>query len=266
MNERAEVEPKRQDAFAWLKNGLSYARSLVFTNPLIYLYTGVMGTFSLVGSIVDSGGRWQHGCARVWSWLILKTSRIAVQVEGLENVRADRPTIYCVNHPSAMDIPILFVHLRVPFRFLSKRVLFHVPFLGWHLRRSGHIPVERSRPHEAMKSFELAVRKIREGRSVVLFPEGARSRGGTGGWENSREARFLRRLANGFANRLPGRGGAGAAGSDYAEWNSRTRDVLLPRCSYHVRPGKPEMIIHPPIETDGLTPGDGPQAIGRRGV
>ena len=239
MNERAAVEPKRQDAFAWLKNGLSYARSLVFTNPLIYLYTGVMGTFSLVGSIVDSGGRWQHGCARVWSWLILKTSRIAVQVEGLENVRADRPTIYCVNHPSAMDIPILFVHLRVPFRFLSKRVLFHIPFLGWHLRRSGHIPVERSRPHEAMRSFELAVRKIREGRSVVLFPEGARSRDGRlGGFKRGTFLLAVEAQVPLVPITLNG-----------------TRDVLLPG-SYHVRPGKPEMIIHPPIETDGLTPGD----------
>ena len=79
MNERAEVGPIRQHAFVLLKNGLSYARSLVFTNPLIYLYTGVMGTLSLIGSIVDSGGRWQHGCARVWSWLILKTGRIAVR-------------------------------------------------------------------------------------------------------------------------------------------------------------------------------------------
>ena len=239
MNGRAEVGPNRQHAFVRLKNGLSYARSLVFTNPLIYLYTGVMGTLSLIGSIVDSGGRWQHGCARVWSWLILKTGRISVRVEGGENVRADRPTIYCVNHPSAMDIPILFVHLPVPFRFLAKKVLFHVPFLGWHLRRSGHIPVERGRPHEAMKTFELAVRKIREGRSVVLFPEGVRSRDGRLG-EFKRGTFLLAVEAQVPLVPITLNG---------------TRNVLEPD-SYHVRPGKPEMIIHSPIETAGLTAKD----------
>ncbi len=238
MNERTELKSKHRDILKCLKDGLSYARSLFFTNPLIYFYTGVMGSLSLIGSIVDSGGRWQHTCARTWSWLILKTSRITVEVEGEENVHVNRPTIYCVNHPSAMDIPILFVHLKVPFRFLSKRVLFHVPFLGWHLRRSGHIPVERGKPHDAMRSFELAARKIREGRSVVLFPEGARSPEGQLG-EFKRGTFLLAVEAQAPVVPITLNG---------------TRDTLPPG-SYHVRPGTPEMIIHPPIKTDGLTTG-----------
>ena len=136
---------------AGFRYGLSYLRSLLFTAPLIYFYTAACGTASLAGSIFDGSGRWQHGCARFWSWLILKTGRIRVRVEGLENVPRNQSAVFCVNHQSALDIPILFVRLPVRFRFLAKRSLFHLPFLGWHLRRSGHIPVERERPDRGVR-------------------------------------------------------------------------------------------------------------------
>lgn len=228
------IKDRIQESRAW--ELLSYARSLLFTNLLIYLYTGVMGTLSLLGSLFDPRGRWQHGCARTWSWLILKTSGIRVRVEGLEHVDPQRTTIYCVNHPSAMDIPILFVNLPVQFRFLAKRPLFRLPFLGWHLRRSGHIPVDRVHPREALKSLDDAAHKIRNGRSVVLFPEGTRSRDGS---------------------MLPFKGGsfylAVRAGVPIVPITlNGSRAVLKPN-SYHVRPGQTEMIIHSPIPTEGLT-------------
>src|SRR4051794_37496220 len=78
---------------------LSYARSLIFTNPLIYLITAVLATGSLIGSLFDSRGRWQHACTRAWAWLILKTSRIKVRVEGLEHMRPGETVIFCANHP-----------------------------------------------------------------------------------------------------------------------------------------------------------------------
>ena len=218
---------------------LSYLRSLVFTNPLIYLYTVVCGTLSLCGSIVDSRGRWQHKCARMWSGLILRTSGIRVELQGMENVSPYKTMIYCVNHPSAMDIPIIFASLPIQFRFFAKRSLFHVPFLGWHLRRSGHIPVDRARPREAMKGFDQAARRIREGNSVVMFPEGGRSR---------------------TTDMRPFKGGsfylAIIAGVPIVPITlNGTRYVLEPD-TYHVRAGITEMIVHPPISTAGLTLGD----------
>jgi len=217
----------------------SYARSLIITDNLIYLYTAILATVSLLGSFFDRDGRWQHGCARLWSWLILKTSGIRVRVEGLGNL-PQGTAIFCVNHPSAADIPILLVCLPVQFRFLAKRELFQLPFLGWFLRRAGHISVERSRPHEARQSFEEAADRIRQGTPVVLFPEGHRSR-----------------VAGEV---LPFKSGsfhlAIRAGVPIVPITlNGTRYVHEPD-TLHLRSGQTEMIIHPPIPTAGLTRDD----------
>lgn len=215
---------------------LSYARSLLFTNLLIYFYTAVCGTASLLGSLFDPEGRWQHACARTWSWLILRTSGVRVRVEGLQHVHPDNTTIYCVNHQSAMDIPVLFKSLPVQFRFVAKRSLFNIPFMGWHLRRSGHIPVDPDRPREALKSMKKAAQEIREGKSVLLFPEGHRSRSG---------------------ELLPFKSGsfyiAILAGVPIVPITLNGTSHVLKPDTYHVRSGRAEMIVHPAIDTRGLT-------------
>ena len=219
-----------------MKVSLSYVRSLLFTNLLIYFYTAVCGTVSLLGSVFDAQGRWQHACARTWSWLILKTSGIRVRVKGLEHVHPGQTAIYCVNHQSAMDIPVLFVNLPVQFRFAAKRLLFNMPFMGWHLRRSGHIPVERDRPREALKSMKRVAQEIREGKSVLLFPEGHRSRNG----------QMLPFKAGSFYIAI-------LAGVPIVPITLNGTAYVLKPDTYHVRAGQTDMIVHPAIETQGLT-------------
>ena len=128
---------------------LSYVRSLFITAPLIFLYTAVMGSISVASSLVDPCGRIQHECSRVWAKMILWTSRVRVQVNGAEHVKAGRPYVLCANHQSHMDIPILLAGVPFQFRFAAKRELFRYPFLGWHLRRSGHLSINRENPHAA---------------------------------------------------------------------------------------------------------------------
>src|SRR5687767_4963259 len=94
---------------------LGYARSLFITAPLILLYTGVMGSISVASSLLDSRGRIQHACARIWSKMILWTSGVNIRVTGLENVQPGVPYVICINHQSHMDIPIVLATL--PFQF-----------------------------------------------------------------------------------------------------------------------------------------------------
>jgi 1-acyl-sn-glycerol-3-phosphate acyltransferase len=135
-----------------------------------------------------------------------------------------------------MDIPILFVNLPVQFRFVAKRSLFRMPFMGWHLKRSGHIPVDRERPRGAIRSLDAAAEKIRAGSSVMLFPEGHRSRNGKMGQFKS--GSFYLAIQAGVPV-VP------------ITLNG-TRAVLKPD-TYHVRAGQTEMIVHPAIPTSGLT-------------
>src|SRR5438105_8481526 len=100
---------------------LSYARSLLITAPLIFLYTGIMGSLSVASSLIDSRGRIQHGCSRIWARMILGTARVRVRVHGLENVKPGCPYVLCVNHQSHMDIPVVLAALPFQFRFAAKK-------------------------------------------------------------------------------------------------------------------------------------------------
>ncbi|MFB3920753.1 MAG: lysophospholipid acyltransferase family protein [Terriglobia bacterium] len=246
MEPSPAIPAKSSEAAPGVREVFSYWRSLLITNNLIYLYTGIMGTLSLTGSLFDSGGRWQHACARLWSWLILKTSGIRVRVEGMEHIQRGAPAIFCVNHQSSMDIPVLLVSLPFQFRFVAKRSLFRYPFMGWHLRRSGHISVERNRPGEARKSIDEAAEKIRDGYPVVIFPEGGRSRTGE----------ILPFKAGAF--HLAIRSGVPI----HPVTLNGTMAVLRPD-TVHIRPGQVEMIVHAAILTAGLAADDSKELAGR---
>jgi 1-acyl-sn-glycerol-3-phosphate acyltransferase len=215
---------------------LGYARSLLITAPLIFLYTGVMGSISLASSLLDSHGRIQHACARVWSKMILWTCRVKLRVTGLENVKLGVPYVLCVNHQSHMDVPIVLAALPFQFRFAAKKQLFRYPFLGWHLRRSGHVPIDRENPHAAVKSLREAADKIREGTPVVIFPEGGTSQDGS---------------------ILPFKGG-GFMLATRSEVEAipvtirGSRAVLVPR-TYYARAGRVEVEVGRPIVSRGLS-------------
>jgi 1-acyl-sn-glycerol-3-phosphate acyltransferase len=218
---------------------LSYVRSLVITAPLIFFYTAVMGSVSVASSVVDSSGKIQHACARIWSRLILWTSGIRLKVEGLERLRANVPYVLCANHQSHMDTPIMLAALPFQFRFAAKKELFRYPFLGWHLRRSGHIPIDRENPHAAVKSLLEAAAKIRRGMPVLIFPEGGTSIDG-------RIKPFKR-------------GSFMLATESSAEVVPVTirgsRRVLAPK-TYHVKSGRVEVKVGAPISVIGSSAAD----------
>jgi 1-acyl-sn-glycerol-3-phosphate acyltransferase len=133
---------------------------------------------SLLGSLLSRGGRIQHFCMRRWSRDNLWLSRARVEIEGLEHVDRRRPQIFVANHSGLHDILSLAAHLPIQFRWIAKKQLFNVPFMGWHMRRSGYIPIDRENPREAARSIVAAAGTIAGGVSAIAFPEGTRSRTG----------------------------------------------------------------------------------------
>jgi 1-acyl-sn-glycerol-3-phosphate acyltransferase len=148
-------------------------RTVFFLIPAIAVYTIVLGTASLVSAVIDRSGSFAHGCARVWSWLILATTGVEVEASGLERLDVGSSYLFAVNHQSIYDIPILFWSLPLQLRILAKASLGRFPFLGWHLARTGHVLVDRRNPGPQI--FRKVRGLMQAGVSLMVFPEGTRS-------------------------------------------------------------------------------------------
>jgi 1-acyl-sn-glycerol-3-phosphate acyltransferase len=214
---------------------MSRLRSALFTAPLIVLSTIVMGTLSLLVSLFDGSGNTQHKVARLWARSLLAFSFIRVRVEGLEKLDPGASYVFVSNHQSLMDIPAILSRLPYQFRFFAKKGLFKIPFLGAHLKRAGHLPVDRSNARNSLKSMSEGGRMIAErGVSLLLFPEGGRAPKG------------LREFKEGAAYIAIK---SGAAVVPMAICGMRE---LLPMDSLHIRSGCVRLRIGAPISTAGM--------------
>ena len=117
--------------------------------------------------------------ARIWSGWILGFLGIPLAVTGRERLEPGQTYVLMSNHQSVFDIFALFRSCDRPFRMVAKRILFWIPILGWSMAMCGFIPIDRSNRDSAIRSLDRAARKIRSGVSVLVFPEGTRSRDGT---------------------------------------------------------------------------------------
>jgi len=163
-------------AIRGLKHGwLSRLRSYFILDPLIWLYTAVLGTFVVIVGFFDLDGRGQHRVAAAWSWLITKTIFSPLKVTGLEKIDTSKPHVYAVNHASALDIPILYAHLPFQFRIAFKKELLSYPGVGWYLKRSGQICLDQQNPSRSVGSIRTALKGLKAGMPLVIFPEGGRT-------------------------------------------------------------------------------------------
>jgi 1-acyl-sn-glycerol-3-phosphate acyltransferase len=212
-------------------------RTVLFLIPAIAVYTIVLGTLSLVSSLVDRSGSYAHWCARTWSRLILRTTGVRVRASGLERLEPGRTYVFVANHQSIYDIPILFWSLPFQLRIIAKESLGNIPFLGWHLRRAGHMLVDRR--HPGRKIFSWASRLTSSGLSLIVFPEGTRSRDG-------RVARFK---GGSFYLALE----AGLPVVPISVVGSRH---VMPKGRLTTYPGDVRLVVHEPIDTRGLAGSD----------
>lgn len=140
--------------------------------------TIIMGTYGVLVGFIPPRGDWTVRGSRLWARIILWSALVRLKVEGAARVPRSEPVVFMSNHESWLDIPVLLATIPVQVRFLAKKSLFGIPFLGWAMRSMGFIPVDRKNRREAVKSFEDAAGHIRTGRSVLIFPEETRTRTG----------------------------------------------------------------------------------------
>lgn len=112
-----------------------------------------------------------------WSQTLNKIIGIKIDIKGLENINPDESYIYVCNHSSLLDIPVLLGTLPGDVRIIYKKELEKIPIFGFGLRKSNLIGIDRSDPRKAMNSLDEAINIIKEGASVIIFPEGTRDAG-----------------------------------------------------------------------------------------
>ena len=197
------------------------------------------GSLSVGSSLFDRSGVLQHRCTVEWGRWCVRIAGVRVAVSGLEHVLRDRPQIFFSSHSSWADICVLAAHLPVQFRWLAKKELFHVPFIGWHLARSGHLKIDRGDRGSAVRLLAEAANKVREGVNVLVFPEGTRSRDGS-------VAGFKKGVFHLAID----------AGVPIVPIRLLGTHRIVPRDAWRLRPGAVGMRVGPPIDAAGLAPAD----------
>ena len=144
----------------------------------VILSTLVLGILAIIISFFSRTGNIVHLIARIWGRGILFVSRIRVSVQGLAQVDPLRSYIYMSNHQSNFDIPVLLAHLPVQFRWLAKEELFKIPIFSRAMRGAGYVRIDRFNREAAIESLKEAAAKMKNGVSIMIFPEGTRSRDG----------------------------------------------------------------------------------------
>ncbi|MCA1561680.1 MAG: 1-acyl-sn-glycerol-3-phosphate acyltransferase [Acidobacteria bacterium] len=158
-------------------SGFHFWRTVFYLIPAVSLYTIVLGTASLLSTVFDASGDFGHRCARAWARCILRTTGVRVQVSGIERLEPGRSYVFASNHQSIYDIPIIFASLPLQLRIIAKDSLGRIPFLGWHLRRTGHLLIDRKNPGAGIVKRMATL--VSSARSLIVFPEGTRSIDGT---------------------------------------------------------------------------------------
>ncbi len=194
------------------------------------------------GAVVAGLFRVRHRSGGVYDWAstdwsrdILRAAGTPVIAEGLENIPRDRPVMYASNHSSMFDIWALFATLPGSVRFVAKRELFRIPLLGRAMLAVGHVPIDRAARKKAFEAYDEAARKIRSGTSVLVFPEGTRSR--TGELLPFKNAPF---------------GLAIAAQVPVLPIYVHHTFEILPKGAWRLRPRPIRLLVAPPISTTGL--------------
>jgi len=198
--------------------------------------TAFMSLCALLFPLISPGESKAHKIGNLWAKTLLWLTHIRVNVIGRENVLMNRPQIFMANHQSDFDILIVLAHIPGQFRWIVKKELFKIPIFGKAMKSAGYIEIDRQNHEKAMKSMEEAAQKIREGKSVMTFPEGTRSKDGT-----------IKPFKQGMFHL------AIQAGVPIVPISIIGAHEILPKRSLKIKPGRITMIIGRPVDVSGYT-------------
>ena len=198
---------------------------------LITFLSIALGVIAIAAGFFDKSGNLSHRVSSLWCRLLCKLNGVKVEIEGLENILKNRPQIFVSNHQGYFDIFALSGYLPVQIRWVAKSSLFKIPFLGGSMKASGYIPVERGDRKKAYEAFNKTLEKIKEGSSIIIFPEGTRSEDGTIG--------PFKKGSNLIASR--------SKSPMIPVTITGSRDIIK-KGSASITPGSVRVIISPPVE------------------
>ena len=154
---------------------LTYIRAI-----FVAIYAVFIAILAIIISPFDSsGGTLHRPLPKLFSYVILFVLGVKMTVKGRELLDKKKSYIFVTNHQSYVDIPVLMKAIPNTIRFIYKKQLSKIPIFGWGMYLAGYIPIDRENVRTAISSLKKAAGKIRNGISVVIFPEGTRSTDGS---------------------------------------------------------------------------------------
>ena len=198
--------------------------------------TAFISFWCVIFSLFSNAENNIHKIANLWAKILLLICNIKVEIIGKENILRGKPQIFMANHQSDFDILIVLVHIPGQFRWLVKKELFHIPVFGAAMKSAGYIEIDRNNREKAMQSLDQAALSIREGKSIMAFPEGTRSR--LGEIKPFKQGTFYLAIKSGVPIVPISIIGSGE---------------IMPKRSLKIKPGKIKLVIDKPIDVKNIT-------------
>jgi len=193
--------------------------------------TAFMSLCAVVFSIFPNSDNRVHKIANIWGKILLLICNTKAEVIGKENLDRAKPNVFMANHQSDFDILIILAYIPGQFRWLVKKDLFNIPVFGAAMKGAGYISIDRQNRENAMQSMDEAALRIRNGKSIMTFPEGTRSRDG--------EIKAFKHGAFYLAIK---------SGAPIIPVTIIGSSQIMPKRSLRVRPGRVKLIIDKPID------------------
>lgn len=148
---------------------------LLIALPLIAIYTIITSLMVIIGCTLGNGHFWGYYPGKWWAQFIIRILLLPVKVEGRENLVKGQSYVFVANHQGAFDIFLIYGFLSRNFKWMMKRQLRQMPFVGKACESAHHIFVDKRGASKIRETYDRARQTLQGGMSLVVFPEGARS-------------------------------------------------------------------------------------------